>query len=253
MNTRRKPTELLLWPLTFGLPIRDAFLWPMQIAQAILGFGATYCVFSVAGGDWRHPLATDRPLYAAGFAFLALGLMAWFSAYEAHTVENIVQEREARIAAAERPLRLDSPYALQVAERAVLAAAFQIDRAQLPAEHPQYHDLREAVALLANAIGRGDSVHPDTERTFRQVFGKPAFGLRRLVADLVRDHGPIQFHELATMLRDGSQDRPPMMVTSTQLTMAMRDPDNPKVPAPWLAPRERGEAYQHRDNLTAKV
>lgn len=252
MKTPRLP-DSLLWPATFGLPLRDRILWPVQIGHIVLILTTLYAVFRTAGGDLHHLLADNRPLYATGFTIIGMALVSWLTEYEARTTERTIAGRAARIRGREERLRMDSPYRLQVAERAVIAAAFQIERAQLPAEHPQYHDLREAVSLLRRAISDGDVVHRDTLAAYRHVFGIPARSARLIVAGIVRTHGPIPFHEIATMLRDGTDTRPPLMVSSAQLSLYLRDPDNPKQPATWLAPRQQGEPYQHRDNLTATV
>lgn len=246
--------DRLLWPLTFGLPMRDAFLWPMQVAQAILGLGATYCVFSAAGGDIRHPLAADRPLYAAGFVFLALGLMAWLVAYEARATERRVTAREEEIRNAEIPLRMDSPYGLHVAERAVIAAALQVDRAQIPAEHPQYHDLMHAVDLLHQAVESGETMHPDVDRIYRRVTGSSRGGrVRHAVEQVVRAHGPISLPDIVDRLAMGGSWGRPISATGQLVRLMLRDPDDRNTPVAWLAPRQPEEPFQHRDNLTANV
>jgi hypothetical protein len=253
VNTLKSLLAVLFWPATLGMRARDRFVWPLQIAQWIAVAATTYTVFNFAGGDWHRPLADRYPAAVTILALAGIGLIAWMVELEARISERRVFARNELIRREDERLSLQTPYALQTAERAVLTAAFALTRAQIPTDHPEQGLLVDAVERLRTSIGRGESVHPDTRNAYRAAYGTPPLSRRATVAQLVREHGPISFTDLATKLNDGGPGRPPMPTSSAGLAMLLRDPDNPKRPAPWLVPRQPREPYQHVANIPARV
>lgn len=246
-------THLLLWPTTSGLRWRDRIVWPLQLGQWAVAAALVVTAFVTAGGDLHHPLTNRHPAAFAALIYLFVAVVAWLVEAEARTSERRLSARAERIRVENERLSLQTPYRLQAAERAVLVTAFGLAHARIPTEHPEQDSLVDAVTLLRTSIDRGDAVHPDIEEIYLHVFGTRLNDARHAVAELVREHGPIGFVELAAKLREGGPGRPALMVGRARLAVLLRDAHDTKKPASWLAPRRQGEPYQHRENLPARV
>jgi hypothetical protein len=253
VNTLKSLLAVLFWPATLGMRARDRFVWPLQVAQWIAVAATTYTVFNFTGGDWHRPLADRYPVAVTILALAGIGLIAWMVELEARISERRLFARDEQIRREDERLSLQTPYSLQAAERAVLTHAFALAAARIPTEHPEQDHLVDAVAQLRRAIERDEQVHPDTAAIYLHVFGAHTHIARPVVAKVVLDHGPISFTELAAKLREGGPDRAPLMVGNARLAVLLRDTDDPKKPARWLAPRQQGEPYQHVANIPAHV
>lgn len=70
---------------------------------------------------------------------------------------------------------------------------------------------------------------------------------RELVERILKAHGPLTFGEIHQMLNAGGGWGPATRMSKEGLRKLLLKP-NSKDPADWIAPRVRGEAYNHRDN-----
>jgi hypothetical protein len=87
------------------------------------------------------------------------------------------------------------------------------------------------------------------------VVTTPAPMQRRTVAPLierlVRQCGPISWEDLRGKLAEGGPWGPPQAISALALGRLLKTWDG-TAPAEWLAPRGRGDAYNHVDNVAAR-
>lgn len=71
---------------------------------------------------------------------------------------------------------------------------------------------------------------------------------RDIVQRILKAHGPLSFGDLHQMLNSGGGWGPAVRISQEGLRKALLRPGT-KDPVEWLAPREKGAKYNHRDNV----
>lgn len=111
---------------------------------------------------------------------------------------------------------------------------------------------------LANRLNSPDGVLPDSPQQMprnrmpipvppeSEIAARPAS--REIVERIVRAHGPVSFGDLHKMLSSGGGWGPANPISTEALRKLLLKP-NSKDPVEWLAPRNRGDKYNHRDNV----
>lgn len=73
---------------------------------------------------------------------------------------------------------------------------------------------------------------------------------RQLLERIVRKYGPISAGDMYEKLTTGGEHGAAVRISYMAMTKALREPGRNAGPAGWLAPRGKGEPYQHRDNVS---
>lgn len=97
--------------------------------------------------------------------------------------------------------------------------------------------------LQAEGFARHPDKTPDKEL-------EEAPDTRGLLERIVRMYGPITAGDLYEKLTSGGEHGAGKMISYVAMNKALREPGRGGGPVSWLAPRGKGDPYQHRDNVS---